>query len=220
MIKSRMNSSYERVSRLPKFSLQQLDPKQRDMILSYLLDITIIMNKWIDYETNSMQTRKNAISKQMTTLEVLLPDLYLDGLNIICAIHRSLIGRFKQTSAFAVPLSNLSSNHHTEAAFNESEWELQSNEFKRKDAACTEQKTFAESALKRQEENRKILEWIKRADDPEPPHKTIKEKTGLDDLTTKAGNWFLDTIEFAAWVQAIGSNDAKNRIFWLNGISM
>jgi len=178
------------------------------------------MNKWIDYEANSMQVRKNATSEQMAKLEALLPDLYLDGLNVVCSIQRSLVGRFKQISAFAVLISHLPSNYHTEATFEESEWELQLNEFKRKDSACMEQKTFAESALKRQEENRKILEWIKCADDTEPSHKSVKEKTGLEDLTTNAGNWFLDTIEFTKWVQGIGSKDAKERIFWLKGISM
>ena len=200
--------------------MQQLDPKQRDRILNYLLDVTIIVNKWIDYEANSMQDSKSATSEQMARLEASLPGLYFDGLKLVSSIHRSLGSTFKQISAFPVLTSNPSSNYHTEAALEESEWELQLNEFKRKDAACMEQKILAESALKRQEENGKILDWIKSTDDPEPSHKAVKEKTGLDNPTAMSGKWFLDTAEFIAWVQGIGSDDAKERIFWLNGISM
>jgi hypothetical protein len=87
------------------------------------------------------------------------------------------------------------------------------------DAMCTELKGAADSKLKMQEENKKVLGWIRDTNDPEPSQDKVMEQTGLDDTNTNAGDWFLRTPEFETWLNGISSDPGGNRIFWLKGFS-
>lgn len=94
---------------------------------------------------------------------------------------------------------------------------MESKSFRRINASCTELKGKADLILKRQDENRKVLDWIKDPDDPEPSHDSIRLQTGLDDADTQAGKWFLRTPAFEDWLNGIGSDPAG--VFWVKGFS-
>ncbi|MCJ1329083.1 hypothetical protein MMC10_005760 [Thelotrema lepadinum] len=98
----------------------------------------------------------------------------------------------------------------------QSGWELDISDFTRLDSECIEKKNELDSVLKKKEENKKILDWIRHANDDEPSHQKFVEKTGLK-VTTDAGKWILGQEEFSSWVGEVGSKQASKRAFWIRG---
>jgi hypothetical protein len=98
-------------------------------------------------------------------------------------------------------------------------WESDYAGLQRQHSNCTALKDEAEFMLKAQDENRKVLDWIKKSDGSGTSQRNVKQQTGLDVEGTEAGKWFLETSEFRTWLLAVCSNVTLNRTFWLRGIS-
>jgi len=99
------------------------------------------------------------------------------------------------------------------------EWDRAYQKLHDQDSACGLLKNQIELELQRTDANLAILDWIRiRSEDPEPVHQTVIERTGLDDPTSVAGNWFLETPEFSSWIYQIREGRAKS-VFWLRGTS-
>jgi hypothetical protein len=81
------------------------------------------------------------------------------------------------------------------------EWDQAYQKLDDQNSACGQLKSKIELELQRTDANIAILDWIRiRSEDPEPVHQTIKERTRIDDSTSIAGNWFLETPEFSLWI--------------------
>jgi len=99
------------------------------------------------------------------------------------------------------------------------EWDKAYQKLDGRNSACGQLKSRVESELQRTDANIAILDWIRiRSEDPEPVHQTLMERTGIDDPTSIAGNWFLETPEFSSWIYQIREG-AVNSVFWLRGAS-
>ena len=98
-------------------------------------------------------------------------------------------------------------------------WEDDFGYLQRQHLTCTSLKDEAESILKEEEGNKKVLDWIRKSDEPETSQRNVWQQTGLDAGGTEAGKWFLETSEFKTWINGIGSNLETCRTFWLRGIS-
>jgi hypothetical protein len=70
-----------------------MDPKTRDKLLNILMSTTIFINQWITYEVLFLARAKDAISTQTRDLEMLLPSLYHNALNILGSIHKGTQSR-------------------------------------------------------------------------------------------------------------------------------
>lgn len=100
-----------------------------------------------------------------------------------------------------------------------SDWDRDYQRIDGNDPACGELKRQVELDLKAAQENIAILNWIRiRSEDPEPSHKDVMVRTGLDVRNSKAGNWLLETTEFKSWVAQFRHGSGKS-VFWLRGIS-
>jgi len=100
-----------------------------------------------------------------------------------------------------------------------SDWDRDYQRIDDHDLACGELRRQVELDLKSARDNIAILDWIRiRSEDPEPSHKDVMVRTGLNVRNSKAGNWLLETTEFKSWVAQFRHGSGKS-VFWLRGIS-
>lgn len=98
-------------------------------------------------------------------------------------------------------------------------WKADLVELKRKDRECVASKDIIKECLDRQDHHSKVLKWIKKDGAPDPRHKEIKSKTGMNqDAYRQAGLWFLNSKCFKEWI-APGTGEPAQRVFWLKGTS-
>lgn len=77
-----------------------------------------------------------------------------------------------------------------------------------------------ESEVRRNNADIAILDRIRiRSEDPEPEHQSVKERTGVNNPESIAGNWFLETDDFSSWLGGIRHGETEKRLFWLKGSS-
>lgn len=96
-------------------------------------------------------------------------------------------------------------------------WKMDLDELKRKDRECVAAKDIVKECLDRQDYDSKVLKWIKKDGAPDPRHKEIKSKTGMNqDAYRQAGLWFLKC--FKDWM-APGTREPAQKVVWLKGTS-
>ncbi|QGA20938.1 hypothetical protein EYB26_008648 [Talaromyces marneffei] len=183
---------------------ESVDPSMRDKAMTMLLKTSIIISKWVDREADLRRMKKGTKSQDVEKIEQQLPKLYFDSLMLISSIYES--GRTRS--------SRLKANLISEPG----EWDQAYQKLDDRDSACGELKSNVESELKRSDANIAILNWIRnRSEDPEPVHETVKERTGINNRKSMAGNWFLETPEFSSWIDGIRQKEAVKSVFWLKG---
>lgn len=96
-------------------------------------------------------------------------------------------------------------------------WDQEYQNIESQNSACGELKNQADAQIKRFEAVDEILDWIRPDNDPEPLHRTLKERTGV--TTTAAGNWFLEAPKFGSWIDQIRQGEKARTVFWLRGSS-
>ena len=98
-------------------------------------------------------------------------------------------------------------------------WKADLAELKRKDRDCMAKKDILNDCLATQDHHSKVLTWIKNDGIPDPHHKEIKQKTGMDqDAYREAGRWFIESECFKSWMTA-GTGQSTQKIVWLKGTS-
>ena len=98
-------------------------------------------------------------------------------------------------------------------------WKVDLAELKRKDRDCGATKDIIKDCLDRQDHDSRILKWIKKEGAPEPRHKDITHRTGMDQAAyQRAGRWFLESRYFQRWM-TVGIEHPAQRVVWLKGTS-
>lgn len=182
-----------------------MDETTRIKILKVLSETNIILSQWNTYEVYFMKRVKPAIAKQMADLEEKLPRLYYEGLRLLGTINKATETRGQRLG------TTFLQKHIT--------WDQIFDQFKVLHGECNKLKDMADSILKAQEETKKVLDWIKKPDDPELSQRAVWQQTGLDGESPDAGKWFLETKEFGNWLSGISSDRKTDRVVWLRGIS-
>jgi len=96
-------------------------------------------------------------------------------------------------------------------------WKADLAELKRKDRDCVATKDIIKDCLDRQDHHSEVLKWIKKEGAPDPRHKEIKKKTGMDqDAYRQAGRWFIESECFKNWMTP-GTGQATQKVVWLKG---
>ena len=99
-------------------------------------------------------------------------------------------------------------------------WESRAKEISRQRSRWTGSKKACEEKLSRDDHIRKVLDWIEKADDPQPTLRTIKRRVMPENRYQDAGRWFLDGDEFTAWrntFQNSGAGSGNKRVLWVKG---
>lgn len=99
-------------------------------------------------------------------------------------------------------------------------WKADLVKLKREDRNCTGTKDIIKECLDRQDHQSKVLRWIKPKEGaPNPHHKEIKKKTGMDrDAYQQAGRWFVERECFKDWALP-DIEQPSQRVVWLKGTS-
>ncbi|GAW10750.1 hypothetical protein ANO14919_000850 [Xylariales sp. No.14919] len=188
---------------------ESVDPSTRDKAMNIMLKLKGLINKWNNSEVD-LQGLKGWFSgadenlKKIDRIEENLEILYLECLKLISYIYRSGKTRGGRVGASLVS--------------EPTEWEQMYQKLNHINTECSEWKDQAELAVKRKEANITILDKIRiRNEDPEPGHQSVKERTGIDDPKSNAGEWFLETEEFSSWLDGIPHGKTEKRLFWLKG---
>ncbi|KAI1770215.1 hypothetical protein F4818DRAFT_446510 [Hypoxylon cercidicola] len=181
-----------------------VDPSTRDKAVSTILKANIIVGKWVDGEPDLRRMKNRSRSSDIENIEQKLEKMYFDSLVLISSIYAS--GKTRGSRAASSLISG------------PAEWDRDYQKLSDQNSVCSELKSRVESELKRHEANVAVLDWIRdRSKDPEPAHQTVRERTGIDDSTSMAGKWFLETEEFSTWIDQIRRNEADKSTFWLKG---
>ncbi|KAI1362199.1 hypothetical protein F5Y08DRAFT_312964 [Xylaria arbuscula] len=188
---------------------ESVDPSSRDKAMSFMLKVKVFIDKWTDAEID-LQQLKDQVSEsdqnleKMEQIEKSLGVLYLGCLELISRIYKSGKTRHGRLGATL--------------AFGPAEWDRLYQKLNDKDTECSDWKSLIEMEVKRNEANMAILDKIRdRSMDPEPGHQSIMETTGITDVNSTAGNWFLETEEFTSWLGGIRHGEATSQVFWLKG---
>ncbi|RWA10773.1 hypothetical protein EKO27_g4331 [Xylaria grammica] len=188
---------------------ESVDPSTRDKAMNIMLKLKGLINKWNNSEVD-LQGLKGWFSgadenlKKIDRIEENIEILYLECLKLISYIYRSGKTRGGRVGASLVS--------------EPTEWEQAYQKLNDINTECSEWKDQAESAVKRNRANITILDKIRiRNEDPEPGHQSVKERTGIDDPKSNAGEWFLETEEFSSWLGGIPHGKTEKRLFWLKG---
>ncbi|KAI5924980.1 hypothetical protein F4810DRAFT_662291 [Camillea tinctor] len=183
-----------------------IDPSARDKAMRTILKTDIIISKWVDSEADlsRMKKRSESCKVKIEMIEQQLSTLYFDSLVLISSIYKSGNSKLSQ---FAASLTS-----------EPVEWDEEYTNLEAQNSRCSEIKGQVELEVKRSDANIKVLNWIRnRSEDPEPIHQTIREKTGIDDSTSRAGNWFLETPEFTSWLEKVRRTESEKLVYWLKG---
>ncbi|KAI0418533.1 hypothetical protein F5X98DRAFT_373681, partial [Xylaria grammica] len=188
---------------------ESVDPSTRDKAMNIMLKLKGLINKWNNSEVD-LQGLKGWFSgadenlKKIDRIEENIEFLYLECLKLISYIYRSGKTRGGRVGASLVS--------------EPTEWEQVYQKLNDINTECSEWKDQAESAVKRNRVNVTILDKIRiRNEDSEPGHQSVKERTGIDDPKSNAGEWFLETEEFSSWLGGIRHGETDKQLFWLKG---
>ncbi|KAI0912724.1 hypothetical protein F4823DRAFT_559659 [Ustulina deusta] len=188
---------------------ESVDPSARDKAMNIMLKVKGLIDKWADGEID-LQGLKGRFSEPDHNLEKIdriekhLEVLYLGCLKLISSIYKS--GKTKRSRAASSLISE------------PTEWDQAYEKLNDKNSECSEWKNQVESEVRRNNADIAILDRIRiRSEDPEPEHQSVKERTGVNNPESIAGNWFLETDDFNSWLGGIRHGETEKRLFWLKG---
>ncbi|KAI0548121.1 hypothetical protein F4679DRAFT_552030 [Xylaria curta] len=188
---------------------ESFDPSAQDKAMSVMLKVKVLIDKWADAEIDLQGLRGRFLGsdenlKRIDRIEKKLEVLYIDSLNLIVSVYKA--GKTRRSRA--------ASSLILEPA----EWDLAYQRLNDKDTDCSYLKGKVELETKQQEANFVILDLIRdRSKDPEPGHQSVKEKTGINNPESIAGNWFLETDAFNSWLSGVRHGETQSQCFWLKG---
>ncbi|KAI0965843.1 hypothetical protein F4678DRAFT_312854 [Xylaria arbuscula] len=188
---------------------ESLDPSARDKAMSMMMKVKILIDKWADAEvdleglkTQFLKSDENL--NKIDRIEENLGVLYMECLSLISSIYKA--GKTRWGRARSTLISE------------PAEWDQTYEKLNDKNTACGELKNQVELAVKRNVTNTAILDHIRiRSEDPEPGHQSVKERTGISDPESIAGNWFVESDELNSWLGEIRHGETEKRLLWLKG---
>src|SRR3569833_556666 len=196
----------------------------RDKAVSMLLKTSLVIGRWIDCEAALVQMKKRTEPQRIEEIEQRLPKRYVDSLELISSVYKSGMSRTDRVGMFLSSYPPRSIDAHSRLAaslsLQDGDWEPAFRKLEAQNSVCGDLKSKVELEFKRNDANFVILDWIRIcSQDPEPEHAMVKERTGIDDPTSIAGKWFLETPEFCSWIYEIREGTAKKPEFWMRGAS-
>ncbi|KAF6221667.1 hypothetical protein HO133_001635 [Letharia lupina] len=106
------------------------------------------------------------------------------------------------------------------------EWQEQVEKLKDHRAKWTARRKVMEEALSRQEHIAKVLDWIKKGDDPEQSLRALNDRATSEGRQKDSASWILDNQIFKAWSQNLyppeppvstTSDVVSKRVLWVSG---